>query len=269
MAEADLLEFLIGRPEGAGLRSEARPKERVKGVTRLREFYQQRKEDWNEPIPDNPDRAGKKLLARLAKSLANFYGENPDPSVKGPLRIEILRGRTSAYQPKFDWLIPLATVPPTVSGSRFSASTITNNDAMNGVATVLDTSDNFEVMARAILLAGHVPPPEWLSFVHKLDFRKSNFSKLELLQSLIHLQELYLDSPEITEVVHLACLSDLVRLDLDRAKIRDLDPLVNLKKLTTLSLYEGVVSEISPIGALRGLKVIDLRGTPLQDISSR
>ena len=52
----------------------------------------------------------------------------------------------------------------------------------------------FEQKAKTLLLAGYIPPAEWLPFVHKLDFRENDFARLELLQGLGPLQELYLDS---------------------------------------------------------------------------
>ena len=153
----------------------------------------------------------------------------------------------------------------------------------------LQIPDDFEHLAREMILSGQTPPSAWLPFIRELDLSWGESVNLNLLSGLTALQSLDLSETEVgdlsplselgtlrvlslakADVTDLSTLSGLIflkDLDLSEATVSDLSPLWDLASLEDLNLSETEVEDLSPLSGLTALQSLDLTDTPVRDLS--
>lgn len=87
------------------------------------------------------------------------------------------------------------------------------------------------------------------------------------IEKLTNLEELQLDSNEISDLTPLAKLTDLKSLRLFGNQISDISPLASLTQLTELDLRSNQIEDITPLSKLTNLKELLLGVNPLSSIT--
>lgn len=113
----DLLRYLIKIEREGRYRepfSLKRPRPTGKAISA--DFYAYRSKHFQEPMPTNTELAGRKLVGQLDLAIQRYYGVKPDPQKKGPIHIEIDRGRRgTGYKPLIEWTVLWTPKPKTTS----------------------------------------------------------------------------------------------------------------------------------------------------------
>ncbi len=132
-------------------------------------------------------------------------------------------------------------------------------------STRRDPPDMDEV--RRMVLAGQVPPAEWVPFIRSLDFDdEATLIDLSPLAELSELTELYLSGTGASDVSSLAGLRRLKALFLSGTNVADISPLSGLGGLETLNLDSTYVTDLSPLSRLNSLTTLSFDGTAVAEI---
>ena len=124
------------------------------GQVILREFYEYRRDNFQDLMPTHPVTQGKRRIKELCAALQEFYGEAPDPTIKGSLEIKISRGPNSFYKPQFNW-IPQKPVAALKSAEELPADSEHDSSARADVSDdhttqELDGNSNLSLNAEAL-----------------------------------------------------------------------------------------------------------------------
>ncbi len=138
---------------------------------------------------------------------------------------------------------------------------------IRGSPSNLPIPNDVESQAQAMILNGYVPPHEWNSRIHRLNFEATTLDSLDLLADLNALRALRLARTNVTDLRPLSSIITLRNLNLAQTQVRDVAPLRNLVALESLNLNRTKVSDISPLSNLARLRNLHLMDTPVSDLS--
>ena len=102
----------------------------------------------------------------------------------------------------------------------------------------------------------------------RLDARNRGIRDLTGLQFAINLDDLILDTNQISDLSPIAGLIELNGLDLNGNSISDLSPVKGLKNLTRLAFHETLVSDLSPLAGLINLEGLYFDADNVSDLSA-
>jgi len=108
---------------------------------------------------------------------------------------------------------------------------------------------------------------QYLTHLQYLYLNQNQISDLSPLAGLTNLQYLYLGDNQISDLSPLAGLINLRELNLYNNQISDLSPLVGLTNLRRLGLYDNQISDLSPLACLTNLLVLWLKNNQISDLS--
>ena len=86
------------------------------------------------------------------------------------------------------------------------------------------------------------------------------------ISELVHLERLYLEDNQLTDISPLSGLANLSRLHLNDNQLADISPLSKLTNLSELSLNSNRLTDISPLSDLVNLSILHLNYNQLTDI---
>ena len=116
-----------------------------------------------------------------------------------------------------------------------------------------------------------------MNTLESLDGRKLGIKSLSGLETATNLQELFLDSNEISDITPLAYLTQLQELSLDSNEISDITPLAyrilriidgleTATNLQALFLNSNKISDITPLAVLDSLQALELNSNKISDL---
>jgi internalin A len=105
-----------------------------------------------------------------------------------------------------------------------------------------------------------------LSKLNQLNLNSNQISDSRPLASLHNLTQLNLNSNQISDIRPLASWHNLTQLGLGKNKIVDIRPLASLHNLIDLDLASSQISDIRPLASLHNLTQLDLFGNQISDI---
>ncbi len=107
-----------------------------------------------------------------------------------------------------------------------------------------------------------------LTILTSLDATDRGITDLTGLEQAVHLEELTLDSNEITNLEALISLSNLAYLSAINNDISDITPLKNLANLQMLTLDWNNIEDIGALSELTNLLFVSLQNNKIKDISA-
>ena len=120
---------------------------------------------------------------------------------------------------------------------------------------------------RDLILARHLPPTDWVPFIHVLDLGRSRIRVLTRVAELNALQHLGLERTRVVDLSLLASLTNLQSLNLTRTQVTDLTPLAALANLQSLNLRYTQVTDLTLLAALANLQSLHLTRTQVTDLT--
>ena len=161
-----------------------------------------------------------------------------------------------------------ATLRPPVQGVIRSVGTLVKRVIGKSAAeSPPPLPEDYVEQAKVMILAGEVPPANWVPHLTKLDFSDTKLADIAPLASLTALQSLDLTDTQVSDVAPLASLTALQGLDLTGTQVSDVAPLASLTALQRLYLTGTPVSDVAPLASLTALQDLGLRGTPVSDVA--
>lgn len=104
-----------------------------------------------------------------------------------------------------------------------------------------------------------------LTALEELYLNSDNISDINFVKGLTRLKEFRAGGNRISDITALAHLTNLNELLLERNLISDLSPLSELANLKELCLYSNQISDITPLADLTNLKELDLRDNQISE----
>jgi Leucine-rich repeat (LRR) protein len=153
-------------------------------------------------------------------------------------------------------------------------------DALIGVAKRLDERKRRRIevsatpelefnleTARAMILAGRVPPAHWIPSITELSFGTRRLRDLTPLAALTDLRTLRHVATRVNDLAPLAGLTNLELLELMGTKVSDLTPLAALTNLKSLNVARTLVGDLRPLMKLSRLQWLNASSSNIVDVS--
>ncbi len=134
------------------------------------------------------------------------------------------------------------------------------------VLTFADPNLEQEVRSAIYKRTGDILPKDVADLtVLRADY--DDIERLDGIEHLIHLEELYLNENRISDISVLSRLTSLKKLNINGNSIRDIAPLARLTSLTELDMRRNQIQDVSALSDLRSLKKLTMSSNPIGGIS--